>query len=398
MTGARRRHGGSRAHIEAESWLPAALTRAALTHEPNTAEIRGRMARAAGGAPAPGDRACAPHASRQRARSAPRGGLRSRLSRSAWPFPRRPTMIVIGMATGMLSIAAITLIGVRAIPPFDDRRPITAIAAPAPSTSASPHSPALPASPTNSPLDGPDQAEPAAAPLATNTTTPATPRATATTSIINDQQIAISSFAIPAQTIILPLRNCRDWVLYGLGNTFPVREQARADLRNPLIGQLGIVGASPTAVTGTRGRFDWSGGRPQATGRDYTGRLAVPGSGELKLTVSLAAAADGHLDLYLGTLGVRGEVQATLDGQPSPPASLVAPQAGRWADTVVRISFGAVTGPRSLTVTVSAAAGDRDGDGQFPGFQHDGGTSSRWPPGAVSSGQISLAAAVLLED
>ncbi len=191
-----------------------------------------------------------------------------------------------------------------------------------------------------------------------------------------------------------------DWVLYGPGADGSVRERARAAFSNPAIGQLGIVGATPTAVTGMTGRFDWSGGSPQTTGKDYIDRLAVPASGEIRLTISLTSGVDGHLDLYLGTIGVRGMIRTDLDGQAGPAMSLAPPQPGRWTDAIVRINFRGIAGPHSMTVTVSTADGSGSGSGSgqpAQGFQRggSGGTSPR-QPAAVSAGQISLAAAILL--
>ncbi len=400
MTGAHRGYGRSRrradrAQVDAASWLPAALADVAFTHEPDTARIRKRMAGAAGETSSSDtDGRGSHHILRSTDDSSPPTGRWSRSDRCGWLSRRRPAVIAVGMATGVLSITAITVIGVRAIPPRDERQAITAVAAPVQSTSASPRPPTTPPPPTASPPGGQQQTAPASAPSATTTATVTTPRTGISPSISTTPLLQLTQMTMPTQRIVLPLPNVMDWVLYGPGAGGAVRERARADLGNPAIGQLGIVGATPTAVTGMNGRFDWSGGRPQATGKDYIDRLAVPASGEIRLTISLTTGVDGHLDLYLGTIGVRGMIRTDLDGQAGPAMALAPPQPGRWVDAVVRINFRGIAGPHTLAVTVSTA----DGSGQpAQGFQRGGsGGTSPWQPAATSTGQISLAAAILI--
>ncbi len=380
----RRRRPAERPRREPESWLPSALTNASSTHEPDTARIRERI-------DGPTTPARMSDSRRPGAHGRPRnpnplvstGRSRPSQERSS-RLRHRPTVLAFGAATGAVCVAAVTVVGFWMVSPDADNRPITVAAAPLPSTSTLSSSPTPTSMPTPSTSPSPTgwsgPTDPASA--ASGPATTATPGTRTQTPTTGQWQLRLSMSAIPAGRVVLPQQATRDWVLYGRGTDGTLPEQARANTRSTYIGQLDVTGGNPTVVTGMNGRFDWNGGRPQATGKDYIERIAVQTPGELRLTIP-PTGISGHLDLYLGTLGVRGQVRVDVGGKTAAAMTLQPPQPGRWVDAVVRISFQGTLNQGSLTIRMSTS----DGAGQ-PGSNGQQG-------GAGSSGQLSLAAAVL---
>ncbi|WP_131784678.1 hypothetical protein [Protofrankia symbiont of Coriaria ruscifolia] len=396
MTGARRGGGRRRRrHTGAEpgSWLPAAFTDAACAHEPDTTRIRGRIigpgSEARSSPYHPESRHCTTHDRRRKPGSGATIRRRGRLRTAA----RRPTAIAFGTAAGVLGVVAITMIGMRVIPSHDQDQPISATALPMP--------PAGSTTATSSPPAATPQ-QPASTGPATRTTTDtaATPLP-AQASTNGAPQVQLSIGPMTKERITLPAAGIRDWVLYGHSTNRSVGERVRANLPKPIIGRLDMIGADPTVVPGTS-RFGWSGGSPQQTGRNHADALALRASGEFRLTVPITGQA-GHLNLYLGTLGVQGAVRADIDGK-TVSSAVVQPvvQSGRpsrWVGSIIEIDFYPNAGEHTLTLSVSAVdEPDQDDQGsQGDQESQDGGRPPRQPQTRSSPGQISLAAAILFD-
>ncbi len=389
MTGTRR--GDSRRrhrHTGAEpgSWLPAALTDAACAHEPDTTRIRGRIigpgSEARSSPYHPESRYCATRDRRRKPGSGATIRRRGRLRTAA----RRPAAIAFGAAAGVLGVVAITMIGMQVIPSHDQDQdqPISATALPMPpagsTTAASSPPAATPQQPASTGPAARTTTDTAATPLPTQASTNGAP------------QVQLSIGSMTQERITLPAAGIRDWVLYGHSTNRSVGERVRANLPKPIIGRLDMIGADPTVVPGTS-RFDWSGGSPQQTGRNHADALALRASGEFRLTVPITGQA-GHLNLYLGTLGVQGAVRADIDGKTVSSAvvqSVVrSGRPSRWVGSVIEIDFYPNAGEHTLTLSVSAV------DEPDQGSQ-DGGRPPRQPQTRSSPGQISLAAAILFD-
>ncbi|MDX1933264.1 MAG: hypothetical protein SFU56_11710 [Capsulimonadales bacterium] len=151
----------------------------------------------------------------------------------------------------------------------------------------------------------------------------------------------------------------RDWVLWRTpGN--PVRK----NIARPIIGDLEIVaGQSRPYVTSVRG-FSWSGGKPEATGRNVGSGLQVSGVGN-GFRFSIPASRDSvrTVRIYVGSFHAGGTFSAKLTDGSEPERIDTAEVIGAGGHTMrlYTVRYRSEKPEGSLQVTWTMGGGNGDG-------------------------------------